>query len=383
MYSKACILFGINKDPKLISELIEAYREESISITAKMFLIVLNLCREGNLANEALWVLNKMQEFNIRPDTTSYNVVIRLFCKKSNMDVAAELMREMSLVNLYPDMVTYITMIKGFSNLGKLEEACVLCRVMKEHGCVPNLVAYSALLDGICRFGSLGNALELLREMEREREDCRPNLVTYTTMIQGFCERGRPMEAVSFLGQMKASGFAPNRVTVSVLMKGFCSEGLLEEAYKLIDRAVTEGGVYRGECYSSLVISLIRIGDFREAEKLFQKMLASEIKPDSLASSKMLRELCSKGRVVDAFYLCEEVEKLGYLVSIDSDIYSILLDGLCREQCLAEVIKLLRLCIDKNIKLKAPYIRTVVEYLKKSGKEELMPLLSSSKIDLD
>ncbi|KAF5935577.1 hypothetical protein HYC85_026706 [Camellia sinensis] len=339
----------------MVTDILETYRVEGCLVSVKTFKIVLNLCRKANLADEGLWVLRKMKEFNCRADTTAYNVVIGLFCDKGDMDVAAELMSEMGLINLYPDMITYIAMIKGF--------------VMRWQ--------YSALLDGVCRFGSLEKALELLLQMEKEGGDCSPNVISYTSVIQAFCEKSRTMEALQILDRMEANGCSPNRVTISTLMKGLCTEGHVEEAYKLIDKVVAGGSVPEGECYSSLVVSLLRIKKLEEAEKLFRRMLASALKPDGLASSIMIKGLCLEGRVLNGFHLYNEIEKMDCLSSIDLDIYSILLAGLCKESHLVEAAELARLMVERKIQLKAPYVDNIVEHLKICGEKELFSRLTS------
>ncbi|XP_057975924.1 pentatricopeptide repeat-containing protein At5g47360 [Malania oleifera] len=372
MYSKACKLLEINRNLQSISDVLEAYRVEGCLVTAKTFKVVLNLCREAKLAKEGLWVLMKMREFNCHPDTAAYNVVIRLFCEKGDMDVVAGLIKEMVLIDLYPDMITYIAMIKGFCNVGQLEDAYGLFKVMRGHGCLPNAVTYSALLDGFCRFGTTERVLELLEEMEKEGGECSPNVVSYTSVIQSFCEKGQLAEALGILDHMEARGCAPNRVTVSILVKGLCAEGRVEEAYKLIDKVVAGGSVSNGDCYSSLVVSLLRIKRLDEAEKLFRRMLASAVRPDSLACSILIKELCLEGRVQDGFSLYDEIEKKGFLSSIDSDIYSILLVGLCEQSHLVEAAKLARLMLERGVCLKAPYVDNVVEHLKKLGDKDLI-----------
>ncbi|GLT49141.1 hypothetical protein SLA2020_227190 [Shorea laevis] len=372
MYGKACELFKIKQNRGVLLDVFEAYKAEKCLVSVKTFKVVLNLCKEASFANEALWVLRKMPEFNIRADTTAYNVVIRLLCEKGDMDMAEKLMSEMGLVDLFPDMITFVSMIKGFCNAGKLEDACGLFKVMREHGCLPNTVVYSALLEGVCRFGSVERALELLGEMEKEGGDCGPNVVTYTSVIQSFCERGKSMEALGILDRMKACGSAPNRVTVSTLIKGLCFEELFDEASKLIDQVVATGTVSAGDCDSSLVLSLVANKRLVEAEKLFRKMLASGVKPDSVACSIMIKEICLKGRVLDGFYLHEEIEKMRFSFSMDSDIFSILLAGLCQQGHLVESEKLARLMLEKGIWLKVPYANRIVENLKKSGDKELV-----------
>ena len=376
MLSKACELLQINRNPGVVVDIVKGYRVDGYVVSAKAFKVVLNLCKEARLANEALWILRKMNEFGLQADTTAYNVVLRLFCEKGDMDMAEELMNEMGLGDLYPDMITYVAMIKGFCNVGRLEDACGLVKFMRGHGCVPNAVVYSTLLDGVCRCGSMERALELLGEMERDGGNCSPNVVTYTFVIESFCEKGQTMEALEILDRMEAFGCAPNRVTVSSLINGFCMEGHVEKAYKAIDKVVAGGSVSYGDCYSSLILSFIKFQKLEEAEKLIRKMLATGPKPDSLASSILIRELCLEGRVLDGFYLFDEVETFEFLTSIDSDLYSILLVGLCQQSHLVEAAKLARLMLKKGIGLKASYIDSIAEHMKKFENEELVKQLS-------
>ncbi|XP_010248190.1 PREDICTED: pentatricopeptide repeat-containing protein At5g47360 [Nelumbo nucifera] len=371
MYRKACELFEIHGRSQSLYDVLECYRKEGSFVSVKLFKVILNLCREANIAEEALRVLRKMGEFNCRPDTACYNIVIRLFCEKCDMDVAMELMNEMAFVDIYPDMVTYVEMIKGFCSAQRVEDACGLFRVMRGHGCFPNVVAYSALLDGICKIGNLERTFELLEEMEKVGGDCLPNVVTYTSVIQSFCQNGRSIEAMGVIDRMKTHGCYPNRITLSILVTGLCKGGHIEEAYKLIDKIIAEGGVSCDTGYSSLVVSLLRIKNIVEAEKVFRRMLASGLKPDGLACNSLMKELCLLGRSLDCFGFHQEMEKKDYLSPLDSDTYSILLMGLCREGHLVEATELVGAMVEKKVQLKGPYIGDIVELLKKSGQREL------------
>ncbi|TYI40688.1 hypothetical protein ES332_A02G180500v1 [Gossypium tomentosum] len=353
MYNKAAGFLKIKQNPFLVLDVIKAYRMEKCSVNLKMFKVVLNLCKEANIADEALLLLRTMPEFNLRPDITAYNVVIRVLCEKGDMDMAHKLMKEIGLIDLYPDMMTYFAMIKGFCNAGRLEEAWFS----------PNAVAYSVLLEGICKYRSTEKALELLGEMEKAGGNCSPNVITYTSVIKSFCEKGQTIEALRILDRMEACQCIPNRITVIILITGLCAEGHVEEAYKLIDR-VAGRGVSNSDCYSSL------------AEKLFRKMLVSGAKPSGIACSTMIREICREERVLDGFCLYNEIERMQYISSIDTDIYSILLVGLCRQSHSVETVKLARLMLRKRICLEAPYVDEIIEHLKNSTDKELVTQLS-------
>ncbi|XP_050151988.1 pentatricopeptide repeat-containing protein At5g47360-like [Malus sylvestris] len=376
MYSTACELCEIRIKPTVIFDVLEAYKVEGCFVNLKMFKVVFNLCKEAKLADEALRVLRIMPEFGLRPDTTVYNVIIRLFCDMEDMDMAESLVKEMDLVDLCPDLITYMVLIKGFCNVGRLDDACGLFKVMKEHGCLPNAVVYSALLDGFCRCDNMKRALELLKEMEKEGGDCTPNVVTYTSVIQKLCDKGLSTDALVILDRMEACGCAPSCVTVSSLIKGLCVEDRVEEAYKLIDRVVAGSSVSYGDCYSSLVVSLARGRKPEEAEKVFKMMVDGRVKPNSLACSIMLKKLCLDGRVVDALCLFDELNKMECLSSIDSDVYPVLLMGLCQQMHLVDAAKLAKTMLKKGFELKAPYVDNIAEILKKSGDEELIKNLT-------
>lgn len=176
---------------------------------------------------------------------------------------------------------------------------------------------------------------------------------------------------------MKDLGCPPNNVTVSTLIDSLCIEGRIEEAYRLCDK-VRELGVSYEDCYNSLVIALMRTENFEEAERLFRVMLAGSLKPDSLACSLVLKQLCLKGRVLDGFFLLEEIDNAGCIVTIDSDIYCVLLVGLCEQSQLIDAKRLAETMIKKSIVLRPPYSEKQIDILRGSGGEDLIKRLIES-----
>ncbi|GAB2265626.1 hypothetical protein Dimus_000666 [Dionaea muscipula] len=372
MYGKACKLFEIDRNPCRVREVFEAYRADGFVVNVKVVKVVLNLCREAGDADQALWVLRMMGEFQCRMDNVAYNVVIRLLGAKGDVDMAMGLVREMVLLDLHPDMVTYVEMIKALCDAGRLDDACNLIKDMKDHGCTPHAVVYSSLLHGVCRFGSSERMLELLGEMEKEGGSCSPNVVTYTSVIQGFCEKGRPIEALRILDRMGTVGCAPNHVTVSVLVKELCSAGYVSEAYKVVDKVVAGGSASKSDCYSSLMLALLRSRQIDDAEKLFMNMLTNEMKPSGLACSSLIRCICLEGRVLGGFHYFQEVVKMGILSSIEPNVYSVLIVGLCQQNYLIEVAELANLMLEQRIQIKAAYFHDMAEKLKGTPELELL-----------
>ncbi|KAG6388244.1 hypothetical protein SASPL_153445 [Salvia splendens] len=293
-------------------------------------------------------------ELRCMPDTVLYNVVIRLLVAKGRLDELMRLLKEIPLCDLTPDMVTYGAVIKGLCDAGDLEAALGLVKVMKGHGCVPNYVIYSTILDGICMHGSLKLALEFLDGMEKveekEKDEGRPNVVTYTTMIKGFIDKGMPSEARIILDRTYDSELKPNRVTFVTLIDGLVKEGKVEEAWKVVDTFGGDG-VRTDELYNVLVLSLFRAERHTESEEVFRTMLARGLKPSGLTASSIIRGVVLEERVLDGYFLFQEIEKLGSLVSIDHDVYSSLLACLCQENHLAEAESLVNIMVERRVHL--------------------------------
>lgn len=378
LYSKASNLLNLDKNPRIVIDVVDEYRAEGYAVGLKMFKVLLNLCRAAQDAELGLWILRKMKEFDCRPDTVSYNVVIRLLLEKGRLDEAMGLMKEMGVIDIYPDMVTYVSIIKGLCDVGRLEDAFGLIEVMKGHGCVPNAVIYSMLLDGICMHGSLEVALEFLGGMEKKSEECKPNVVTYTTMIKGFVKKGMITEALMILDRMSDSGLKPNKVTFIYVLDELCKDGRIEEACKVIDKF--RGGVVQyDELYNMLVMSLLRAGKHEEAEKMFRMMMNRGVRvtrPNGLTSSSIIKMIVSDRGVLDGFILLDALDKSGDLIGIDLDVYSILLAGLCQENHFIEAAEVVNIMEERMLRLKSRDGEDIVKYLNASGQYDLASLVS-------
>ncbi|CAL9131459.1 unnamed protein product, partial [Musa textilis] len=369
-YVAACDALHLPRHPLLPVPTLDSYRA-AFPVCVKTFKILLNLCRHGNLPDEAIAILRRMPEFNCCPDNSSYNAVLRLLADAGRGRAVPALLEEMTEAGLIPDAITYVSAVRGLSASGQIGAARGLHGQMRANGCVPNVVVYSALLDGACACGDLKSAMELLVEMERELEaTCAPNVVTYTCLIKCLCEKGQLGDALGILDRMEQRGCSPNQVTVRTLVDGFCAQGHVNGAHELIERAAGEGAVSTADCYSVLVVCLLRIQDMEGAEKVLGRMVEKGDRPSGLACNALMRELCERRRFVDTCRVLEMEEK--GLVCIDSDVYSRLLLGFfCEEGHLNEALRLAAKVVERETPLQADCVDGVVEVLSESGEHAL------------
>ncbi|XP_072991591.1 uncharacterized protein [Typha latifolia] len=371
-FSSAAAALDLRRQPQTLTLLLDSYSSSSSArVTTFAFNTLLRLCRHANLADEALAVLRRMPDFSCRPDTFSYNAVVQLLADSGRGDAGMDLLDEMVIAGVSPNMVTFVTVVRGLAVLGMIDSARGVVLRMRNHGCMPNVVVYSALLDGICGFGNLDAAMELLREMEEGLDgECVPNVVTYTCLVKCLCEKAQLEGALAILDRMGGRGVMPNRVFVRTLVNGFCANGDVDRAYELVERVVGEESISSNECYSLLVVCLLRAGNLEHAEGLVRRMLENGVKPDGLASNCMMRELCLRGRFSDGYCWLGVMEDNG-ATCIDSDVYSRLLTGLCEEGYFLEASMLGRKIVKMGVRMESSCVDLVVSMLRKFGEGDL------------
>ncbi|WOL11609.1 pentatricopeptide repeat-containing protein [Canna indica] len=370
-YAFACDALHLSRHPQFLSHLLDYYRVAALPVSLKTFKILFNLCRHGDLPDEALALLRKMPEFDCRPNTSSYNAVIRLLADAGRGPAVAALLADMAEANSIPDMITYVSAVRGLSASGQIGAARRLLGQMRTNGCVPNVVVYSAFLDGACACGDLKSAMEVLGEMENGLEGtCAPNVVSYTCLMKCLCEQGRLYDALGILDRMARRGCSPNPVTVRTLIDGFCARGYVEIAHELIQKVAGDGKVSAQDCYNVFVRCLLRIEDVDEAQKVLQRMLEKGIRPNGSAFNSLMRALCERRQFLDAYNWLLDMEERG-LVCVNSDVYSSLLLGICDEGHTVEALKLGTKIVEREIPLQGDCADGIIGVLKEFGEHAL------------
>ncbi|KAJ3702984.1 hypothetical protein LUZ61_006689 [Rhynchospora tenuis] len=329
----------------------------------------------------SLNLLHIMQtEFDCKPDTFCYNTVIRVFAETDQAEMLLSLFQEMGRKQISPNMVTFVTLVKGLARSGKVEAARAVISDMGLFGCTPNTVLYTSFLDGLCYSGKMDLAMEVLGQMEHELgKECEPNVVTYTCMIKCLCENGRMEDALTMLDRMGKRGILPNRVLVRTILKGFCINEHSNKVHGLVDSLVSKGGFSVGECYSLIVACFSKTGRVYEAKSLVKRMFENGIGMDALAVNSLLRGLCEERRFLDVYCWLQEN---GY-VYVDSDVYSCLLAGLCKERFIEEAVDLGRKLVERSIRVENRFVDCIIEGLQSFGEFELANRIEGLKeIDL-
>ncbi|KAJ0983921.1 hypothetical protein J5N97_002277 [Dioscorea zingiberensis] len=175
------------------------------------------------------------------PDHVTYTTVISALVKAGAMDRARRVLDEMSLAGVPANRITYNVLLKGYCQRLQLNEAKELAREMAENKEIePNVVSYNILIDGCILFDDSTGALAYFNEM-RER-GIAPTKVSYTTLMKAFALSGQPKLAHQVFEEMeKDPRVKVDRVAWNMLVEGYCRLGLLEEGKKVVEKMKESG----------------------------------------------------------------------------------------------------------------------------------------------
>ncbi|KAL6985936.1 hypothetical protein U1Q18_019310 [Sarracenia purpurea var. burkii] len=194
MYSKVCQLFDINRNPQMVTDVIEAYKVEGCLVSVKTF---------------------------------------KGFCNAGRLDDACALFKVMKGHGCFPNVVVYSTFLDGVRRFGSLEVALDLLQGMENEGgdCSPNVVTYTSLIQGFCEKSRTLEALQILDRMVAS--GCSPNRVTVSILIKGLCTEGHLEEAYKLIDKVVAGGSVSDGECYSSLVVSLLRIKKLEEAEKL------------------------------------------------------------------------------------------------------------------------------------------------------
>ncbi|KAL1559344.1 DNA helicase [Salvia divinorum] len=344
----------------------------SIVTFNSLFLILLKRGRVGKVFQLYDEMLNT---FGVKPDSYTFNVLIRGFCKNSMVDEAFRFFREIDKFGCEPDLVTYNTIVDGLCRAGKVDIARNVMNGMhkKCENLRPNVVSYTTLIRGYCGKGEIEEALDVLKEMVGK--GIKPNHITYNTIIKGLCEAQRLDMMKEVLGDEDDARFVPDSCTFNTILSAHCDRETLDEAFNVFEK-MKELKVERDSAtYSILICALCNNKSFDKAEELLdeiyeQKILLRDRSSTPLTASynPVFKHLCANGKTKKAERVFRQLMRRG---KPDPLAFETLILGQCREGAFEDGYKLLILMLRRDLVPSMKIYESLIDGLLREGKVTL------------
>ncbi|KAL2893085.1 hypothetical protein RDABS01_008994 [Bienertia sinuspersici] len=284
------------------------------------------------------------------------------------------------------DSVTSVSVIEGLCRLKKLNRAKSLLLHLKDNLKVSPYFAFSLMFDclvkdgkvddvevqwdeisngcgmnlsdyviHVCKFGELD---EIKDVYERVLMGCRVlRRQSYVALIGVLCRYNEGSIAKSMLHEMYCRGFKIDVITYIVIFQCLCRNGDLDSADYVLRKMVKDGFDVDVCIYGSFMYGLCKLAKFREANKLFNKLMNR----DCFSGSKA--ELLKEGRRV--------IFQLNYEGVIpEMMVYEIYFRSLCAVGKLDDAEVLLMKMMKKNTVAQVCVYGSFIKALFRAGREE-------------
>ncbi|KAL0309092.1 UNVERIFIED_CONTAM: Pentatricopeptide repeat-containing protein [Sesamum radiatum] len=321
---------------------------------------------------ESVLVYNSMRKDGITPVTFTFTALLKVAATEMNVNFGRQLHGEsMKLGGFSEDLFVGNVLIDMYLKCGWLDCGRRVFNEMPER----DLISWTSLIDAYAKGGDMGSASELFDELPVK------DMVAWTAMVTGFVQNAKPREALEYFERMQSagvqtdevtlvgiinacaqlgalkyanwvrdvaesSGFAPaNDVHVgSAFIDMYSKCGCVDDAYKVF-KSMHKKNVYS---YSSMIIGLAIHGRASSAIEIFEEMVKTDVKPNSVTFIGVLTA-CSHAGLVEQGKRLFEVMEISYGFKPCVDHYNCMVDLFSRIGQLEEALSLIkRMPMDPN-----------------------------------
>ncbi|XP_025015354.1 pentatricopeptide repeat-containing protein At1g02060, chloroplastic [Ricinus communis] len=321
----------------------------TVKLEDRFFNSLIRSYGKAGLFQESVQVFNSMKSVGVSPSVVTFNSLLLILLKRGRTNMAQSVFDEMlSTYGVTPDTYTFNILIRGFCKNSMVDEGFRFFKEMSRFKCDPDLVTYNTLVDGLCRAGKVNIAHNVVNGMVKKSTNLNPDVVTYTTLVRGYCMKHEIDEALVVFEEMVSKGLKPNEITYNTLIKGLCEVQKIDKIKQIFEGALGGGGFIPDTCtLNTLMNAHCNAGNLNDALEVFEKMMVLNVRPDSATYSVLIRNLCQRGNFERAEQLFDELSEKEILLRDDGctplvAAYKSMFEFLCRNGKTAKAERVFR-----------------------------------------
>lgn len=324
-------------------------------------IMIRGFCQAG-MIDHAKKVFDEMGERNL----FTYNIIVNGLCKKGLMEDARRVLDEMlQSGTCFPDAITYSTLIDGYCKKGEVAEAMRCFNEMSERKVYPNVLTYNGLINGLCLNGDVDGARKMMTKMRLS--GLKDNIATHTSLLKGYCKAGRSNEAIQHFKEMIGLGMELDEKCYAVIIKEYAKLRLPDEAIALLREMRVKGMSPVVYSFNAVLRCLLDMDELDRALILLKQMPEMGSYPNFISYSTMICGLVKvKGRMQDIEMLLNDM--LQSRNRLDATLYNCLIEGYCKDRNEERALQVCQEMIDQNFVISVEVFEVFVKELFAKGK---------------
>ncbi|KAI5064166.1 hypothetical protein GOP47_0020836 [Adiantum capillus-veneris] len=228
---------------------------------------VISGCAQNGYRQEAVRVLQQMQDVGIKPNNVTWNGMIAGFAQHGDVQEALQAFHQMQQVGMEPDQLTYISILKACYGVAATNYANLVLAQMTENGSGLDVVTGKSVIKAYTRCGSLHEVHKVFATAQEH------GVEEWNSIILGYARHSKHELAMACFQKMRHEGVNPDLVTFTSLLSACSRSGLVEEGGHHFLLMTAEYGLMPIQEHVNCMIDLLgRSGSLMEAEDLLWTM---------------------------------------------------------------------------------------------------------------
>ncbi|XP_068647133.1 pentatricopeptide repeat-containing protein At3g12770-like [Aristolochia californica] len=272
-----------------------------------------------------------------------WNTMIRVYTNGGQYEETLELYSLMRQSGINPNNYTFPFVFKACGSSSWISKGKSVHLDVVKTGFQSDMYVEAALVDMYAKCGEIDDGRKVFDEMSSR------DLVCWTAMITAYEQSERPAESLSLFCQMQLEGFVADSVTIVTITSAVGQLGDLKKAQSVHSNSIHNGFIEDVNAANSIVTMYSRCGEVESARVVFDSINEKDV----ISWNSMLSGYSQNGNATDALSLFDAMLASGVkpnsvtaLIAVSSCAY---LGSLCRGRKIQDFIISSRMEIDTTL----------------------------------
>ncbi|ONK66118.1 uncharacterized protein A4U43_C06F4330 [Asparagus officinalis] len=301
---------------------------------------VIALLARSNLGADALKVLDEMAERRCTIESSFIDFLLSSFVKSGDLNSCLRLVSRAVGLKIRIGTYAFNNLLGTLISRNRAQDAIFLFR--EQLGLqifAPDTCSFNSVINACCRVGDVDGAFGFFKRMGEF--GCVADTITHNVLIDGLCKANMVDRGCDILRGVSLDGSCLLNVkSYTSVISGFCKLGRMEEANKVFEEMVESGIKPSRITYNVLIDGYGKVCDLKAANLVYERMRICGCSPDVVTYTSLIHGYCRSGQVDDAMRILHEMG--GKEVRPNAYTFSIIIDSFCKKNRLKEAREILR-----------------------------------------
>ncbi|KAL6981354.1 hypothetical protein U1Q18_022983 [Sarracenia purpurea var. burkii] len=319
-----------------------------------------------DLISKVHGILNAEDYFLKLPDALkdkrTYGALLNAYVQTKSREKAESLIEKMKVRGYAMHPLPFNVMMTLYMNLKEYDKVDFVASEMREKNIPLDIYTYNIWLSSCGARGSLEKMEEVLEQMKLENT-VNPNWTTFSTMATMYIKLGQFEKAEDCLKKVESRITGRDRIPYHYVISLYGSIGKKEEVYRVWNIYKSIFPHIPNLAYHSVISSLVRIGDIKGAENLYEEWLSVKSTYDPRIVNLLMGWYVRNGFPEKAEALFDQMVEVGG--KANSITWEILAEVHTRERRISEALSCLKEAISvvgsKNWKPKPVNVSSILK----------------------